>query len=56
MTRWQNINAVVYDKVRKPGWQLGQARIGVLKRQELLPVKDKILMRFIKRYSNLSGL
>jgi D-lactate dehydrogenase (cytochrome) len=60
MSRWHEVNAVVFDIVRRMGGSISAEHgIGVLKRDELPEVKDKVaieLMRSIKAMLDPSGI
>jgi FAD/FMN-containing dehydrogenase len=60
MSRWHEVNAVVFDIVRRMGGSISAEHgIGVLKRDELPDVKDKVameLMRSIKAMLDPSGI
>jgi D-lactate dehydrogenase (cytochrome) len=60
LARWHEVNAVVFDIVRRMGGSISAEHgIGVLKRDELPEVKDKVaiaLMRSIKAMLDPSGI
>jgi D-lactate dehydrogenase (cytochrome) len=60
MSRWQEVNAVVFDIVLRMGGSISAEHgIGVLKRDELPEVKDKVaieLMRSIKAILDPLGI
>ncbi len=54
MARWHEVNAVVFDIVRKMGGSISAEHgIGVLKRDELPDVKDKVALELMRAFKTM---